>query len=136
MTDSNSNTNTQRVWLLAKTSMRSSEIAKIKFVAFAEAFTRDLLLQAGEVTSCIAQISTSLELVILVKQLKPSLDLAAVNLDFNQLQIEIHEGALVPGILLPAIKFDARPDANSKSSALSLGKDVVFRCFCDDAKFL
>ncbi|CAK8698010.1 unnamed protein product [Clavelina lepadiformis] len=62
--------------------------------------------EATEVTSCIAEISTSFEVVVLAKYIHPMVDLASVNIDFSQLQIEIHEGALIPGIFLPSVKPD------------------------------
>nr|CAB3258519.1 UPF0378 protein KIAA0100-like [Phallusia mammillata] len=61
--------------------------------------------EASEVTSCIAEISTALELVISAEQLFPTFTLASVDAEFARLQVELHEGALIPGILFPKLKI-------------------------------
>jgi len=65
--------------------------------------------QASEVTSCIAEISSSLEVVVVAEHLYPSVELMSVDAELKRLQIELHEGALIPGILLPRLTPNTKP---------------------------
>ena len=65
-----------------------------------------------------------MSIAVLVRQLEPCIELSLVNVDFTKLQIEIHEGALVPGIILPSIKTGTIETTKPSQNKLNLGMFV------------
>ncbi|XP_078495659.1 bridge-like lipid transfer protein family member 2 [Ciona intestinalis] len=71
--------------------------------------------EVSQITSCIAEVSTSLQIVIAAEQIFPNLDLTSVEANCSKLQVDIHEGALIPGIMLPKLVVPMQETEETKS---------------------
>lgn len=57
--------------------------------------------QGVEGATCIAELTTSVKVNVVAYSLRPRLSLAFAELNSEKLSLELHSGALIPGVLLP-----------------------------------